>query len=72
MMANIEEMMKMEQFYMMLMVLSKNQVSISKEEFFQIFGKVRINAFDLTNSQGNEIGVALYRRWVIDSIIFGL
>ncbi|KAM7535609.1 hypothetical protein Aperf_G00000092973 [Anoplocephala perfoliata] len=62
MISNYEDKVKMEHFYVMLMVLSNNQINISEEEFFQIFGKVRINAFDLTNPQGNEIGVALYRR----------
>ncbi|VUZ48863.1 unnamed protein product [Hymenolepis diminuta] len=52
----------MEQFYMMFLVFSNDQIRISKEDFVQIFCKLQINSFDLTDAQGNEIGVALYKK----------
>ncbi|VDL61629.1 unnamed protein product [Hymenolepis diminuta] len=62
MMAHYDEKIKMEQFYMMFLVFSNDQIRISKEDFVQIFCKLQINSFDLTDAQGNEIGVALYKK----------
>lgn len=49
---------------MMFLVLSNNKIDISNEEFAKIFCKVQINSFDITDSNGNEIGVALYKKFV--------
>uniref|UniRef100_A0A5K3F7Z9 MYND-type domain-containing protein n=1 Tax=Mesocestoides corti TaxID=53468 RepID=A0A5K3F7Z9_MESCO len=52
----------MEQAYGMLMVFSNKTIDISKENFYRLFGMVKVNAFHLTNECGNEIGIALFRR----------
>lgn len=62
-MAYYDEKIKMEQLYMMFLVFSNDQIRISKEGFVQIFCKLQINSFDLTDTQGNEIGVALYKKY---------
>ncbi|VDM25184.1 unnamed protein product [Hydatigera taeniaeformis] len=52
----------MEQAYAMLVMFSNKNLCVSKPYFFRLFGKAKINAFQLTNESGDEIGVALFER----------
>ncbi|KAL5109163.1 N-lysine methyltransferase SMYD2-A [Taenia crassiceps] len=60
--ANDETRLMMEQAYAMLMAFSNKSVNVSKLHFFRLFGRIKINAFHLTNDFGDAIGVALFER----------
>lgn len=61
---NDETRLMMEQAYTILMAFSNKSIHFSKSDFFRLFGRVKINAFHLTNDFGDEIGVALFERFV--------